>query len=169
MAKILGVRIRNFKTLRNIVLGRLWSEKEAAELTPMTVVIGKNGAGKSTLFDAFGFLADCLRMGVEEACDEKGRGGFDRLLSQGANEPIQFEIYYREEHNALPITYEVSITTDENERPYVKSERLRQRRQGQDTKGRPFSFLILAKRPRYSLERRVCGRPGKTRSAAFSY
>jgi predicted ATPase len=33
------------------------------------VVIGKNGAGKSTLFDAFGFLADSLTIGVEAACD----------------------------------------------------------------------------------------------------
>ena len=143
MAKILGLRVRNFRALRDVALGRLWNDKGTGELTPMTAVIGKNGAGKSSLFDAFGFLADCLKVGVEEACDEKGRGGFKRLLSQGLNEPIQFEIYYREEYNALPITYEVSITMDENDRPYVKSERLRQRRQGQDTKGRPFSFLLL--------------------------
>ena len=32
----------------------------------MTAVIGKNGVGKSSLFDAFGFLADCLKLGVEE-------------------------------------------------------------------------------------------------------
>ncbi len=32
-----------------------------------TAVIGKNGVGKSTLFDAFGFLSDCLKGGVEEA------------------------------------------------------------------------------------------------------
>ena len=47
----------------------------------MTAVIGRNGVGKSSLFDAFGFLADCLKMGVEEACDV--RGGFDRIRSQG--------------------------------------------------------------------------------------
>ena len=155
MAKILGVRIKNFKTLHDIVLGRLWNEQKTIELSPMTVVIGKNGAGKSTLFDAFGFLADCLKMGVEEACNEKERGGITRLLSQGINEPLQFEVYYREERNALPITYEISIAMDENERPYVKSERLRQRRQGQDARGRPFSFLISysRKRARYSMER----------------
>ena len=50
----------------------------------MTAVIGKNGVGKSALFDAFGFLADALKSGVEEACDQRGRGGFERLRSQGA-------------------------------------------------------------------------------------
>jgi len=106
----------------------------------MTAVIGKNGAGKSTIFDAFGFLADCLKLGVEEACDR--RNGFERIVSQGVNEPVMFEIYYREEHNARPITYEVAFALDESGRPYVKSERLRQRRKEQ-SKGWPFSFLVL--------------------------
>lgn len=140
MAKIEGFRIRNFRTLRDVTLGRLWNEKGTGELTPMTAVIGKNGSGKSTLFDAFGFLSDCLKYGVEEACDK--RNGFERIISQGVKEPLMFEIYYREEGNARPITYEVSLTSDKHNRPYVKSERLRQRRKGQVT-GWPFSFLIL--------------------------
>ncbi len=37
----------------------------------MTAIIGPSGNGKSTLADAFGFLADCLELGVEAACDEK--------------------------------------------------------------------------------------------------
>jgi len=142
MAKIEGFRIRNFRTLRDVTLGRLWNERSSGELTPMTAVIGKNGSGKSTLFDAFGFLSDCFKLGVEEACDTKGRGGFERIVSQGVNEPIIFDIYYREEHNARPITYEVSFALDKQNRPYVRSERLRQRRKGQD-KGWPYSFLIL--------------------------
>jgi len=140
MAKIEGFRIRNFRTLRDITLGRLWNNKGTGELTPMTAVIGKNGSGKSTLFDAFGFLSDCLKNGVEEACDR--RNGFERIVSQGIEEPLMFEIYYRQERNARPITYEVSFALDNHLRPYVKSERLRQRRKGQDW-GRPFSFLIL--------------------------
>ncbi|MCL2324966.1 MAG: AAA family ATPase [Proteobacteria bacterium] len=142
MARIEGFRIRNFKSLRDITLGRLWNNKGTGELTAMTAVIGKNGAGKSSLFDAFGFLADCLKMGVEEACDTKGRGGFERMISQGVNESIMFEVYYREEHKERPITYEVSFALDDHQRPYVKSERLRQRRKGQE-RGYPFSFLIL--------------------------
>lgn len=140
MAKIEGFRIRNYRTLRDIKLGRLWNDKGTGDLAPMTAVIGKNGAGKSSLFDAFGFLADCLKYGVEDACDR--RNGFERIISQGKNEPIQFEIYYKQDHGARPITYEVSFALDSQNRPYVKSERLRQRRKGQE-KGRPFSFLIL--------------------------
>ena len=97
----------------------------------MTAVIGKNGVGKSTLFDAFGFLADCLKSGVEEACDLRGRGGFERLRSQGQRGPIEFEVYYREEESARPITYELAIEMDSGGRPYVTRERLRQRRNHQ--------------------------------------
>ncbi len=108
----------------------------------MTAVIGKNGVGKSTLFDAFGFLSDCLKSGVESACDARGRGGFRRILTLGQTGPIEFEIYYKESSNARPITYELSIDLDHSGRPYVMEERLRQRRKGQKY-GRPFSFLIL--------------------------
>jgi predicted ATPase len=142
MAKIEGIRVKNFRALKDVTLGRLWTLQRAEPLTPMTVVIGKNGVGKSTLFDVFGFLADALKLGVEEACDSRGRGGFEKIRSQGQSGPIEFEIYYKEDGNARPITYEISIDADESGRPYVQKERLRQRRKGQD-KGRPFSFLIL--------------------------
>ena len=91
MAKIEGFRIRNFRTLRDVTLGCLWNARGTGELTPMTAVIGKNGTGKSTIFDAFGFLADCLKLGVEEACDQ--RNGFERIISQGVDEAIMFEVY----------------------------------------------------------------------------
>jgi predicted ATPase len=142
MAKIEGIRIRNFRALKDVTFGKLWSLQKTASLTPMTAVIGKNGVGKSTLFDAFGFLADCLKSGVEEACDLHGRGGFDRIRSQGQKGPIEFEVYYKEERNSRPITYEISIDIDSSGRPYVQKERLRQRRKGQKH-GWPFSFLVL--------------------------
>lgn len=142
MAKIEGLRIRNFRALRDVTLGRLWNQQDRAPLTPMTAVIGKNGVGKSSLFDAFGFLADCLKVGVEEACDARGRGGFHRVRSQGQSGPIEFEIYYKEDGNSRPITYELAIDLDKNSRPYVARERLRQRRLNQK-RGWPFSFLLL--------------------------
>lgn len=142
MAKIEGFRIKNFRSLKDVTLGRLWNKQSAAPLTPMTAVIGKNGVGKSTLFDAFGFLADCLKSGVEDAFDARGRGGFSKVRSQGQTGPIEFEIYYKEDGNARPITYELSIDIDVTGRPYVLKERLRQRRKGQDH-GWPFSFLVL--------------------------
>ena len=142
MAKIEGFRIKNFGVLKDVTLGRLWNQQQAEPLTPMTAVIGRNGMGKSTLFDAFGFLADALKSGVEEACDSRGRGGFERIRTQGQRGPIEFELYYKESRNARPITYEVSIDADRSGRPYVLKERLRQRRSGQK-RGWPFSFLML--------------------------
>jgi predicted ATPase len=142
MARIEGIRIRNFRALRDVTLGKVLSLQEPDPLSPMTAVIGKNGAGKSTLFDVFGFLADCLKTGVEEAFEARGRGGFERVRSQGVEGPIGFEIYYKEEGNARPITYELSIDRDASGRPYVLKERLRQRRKGQNH-GWPFSFPIL--------------------------
>lgn len=142
MAKIEGFRVKNFRALKDVTLGRLWNQQQAEPLTPMTAVIGKNGVGKSTLFDAFGFLADALKSGVEEACDSRGRGGFERIRAQGQKGPIEFQVYYREDGNARPITYEIAIEVDNSGRPYVLRERLRQRRKGQKH-GRPFSFLVL--------------------------
>lgn len=142
MARIEGIRIKNFRALRDVALGKLWNLQNAQPLTPMTAVIGKNGVGKSSLFDAFGFLADCLKSGVEEACDLRGRGGFQRIRSQGQEGAIEFEVYYKEDGNARPITYEMAVGIDLTGRPYVQKERLRQRRKDQKH-GWPFSFLIL--------------------------
>ncbi|MEH2378964.1 MAG: AAA family ATPase [Nostoc sp.] len=142
MSKVEGFRVRNYRVLHDITLGKLWNTQNAKPLTPMTAVIGKNGVGKSTIFDTFSFLADCLKNGVEEACDSRSRGGFERIRSEGQEGSIEFDIYYKEDHNARPITYELAIDIDLSGRPYVKSERLRQRRKGQ-SKGQPFSFLIL--------------------------
>ena len=142
MAAIEGIRIRNYRVLKDVTLGKLWDTQWVEPLTPLTAVIGKNGVGKSSLFDAFGFLADCLKLGVEEACDVRGRGGFQRIRSQGSNGPIQFEVYYREKKNTRPITYELAIGKDRSGRPFVVRERLRQRRKGQ-RHGRPYSFLRM--------------------------
>ncbi len=121
--------------MRDLTLGRLWNKRDQAALTPLVAVIGKNGSGKSTLFDAFGFLSDCLSLGVEEACDARERGGFARLISAGDPGTIRFEVYYRENKNERPITYELSIAKDEKGRPYVTDERLRQRRKGKSLYG----------------------------------
>ncbi len=142
MAGIEGFRVKNFRALRDVTLGKLSAQTTGAPLTPFTVVIGKNGVGKSSLFDAFGFVADCLATDVETACDMKQRGGFDRLRSRGVDGPISFEIYYREAQNERPITYELSIALDESGRPFVETELLKQRRKGQKH-GRPFPFLRL--------------------------
>lgn len=142
MAIIEGFRVQNFRALRDVSLGKLSGQADGDPLTPFTVVIGKNGVGKSSLFDAFGFVADCLATDVETACDMKQRGGFERLRAKGVNEPIRFEVYYREASNERPITYQLSIGLDKSGRPYVESEVLKQRRKGAKH-GQPFPFLRL--------------------------
>ena len=142
MARIEGFRVINFGVLRDIRLGKLWITPEDASLTPLTAIIGKNGTGKSTLFDAFGFLADALKHGVEEACDMRGRGGFNKIRTLGQTGPIMFVVYYREHGKARPITYELSIDVDDSDRPYVCDEWLLQKRIGQRYNA-PFPFLRL--------------------------
>ena len=118
--------------------------KNSQPLTDLTAVIGKNGVGKSALFDAFGFLFDALNSGVEAACDARGRGGFERIRSQGETGPVEFEVYYKEDAKARPVTYEVAIDVDESGRPYVLREELRQRPTGVSYE-RPIAvYLILS-------------------------
>jgi len=143
MAKIQGFRVRNFKVLRDVPLGRLWNQPEGQPLTDMTAIIGKNGVGKSALFDAFGFLFDALNSGVEVACGARGRGGFERIRSQGETGPIEFEVYYKEDGEAQPITYEVAIDVDEFGQPYVLREGLWQRPIGVFYE-RPAVYLIFS-------------------------
>ncbi len=142
MALIEGLRVKNYRALKDVLLGRTINDRDASPLDPLTVVIGRNGTGKSSLFDAFGFLADCLTFGVEDACYRSERGGFERLRSYGQDGPIEFEIYYRESKNDRPISYSLVIGSDTSGRPFVLAERLRQRRKGQ-SRGWPYSFLDL--------------------------
>lgn len=140
MPQLLGIKIRNYKSLKNVTLGQIGYGQDQS-LPPLSCFIGPNGCGKSSLLDAFGFLSDCLREGVEAACDKPQRGGFNRLRTQGIFDPIHFDLYYRESLSARPITYSFEIG-ESNGVPVVLSEHLRQRRKGQK-RGQPFTFLRL--------------------------
>jgi predicted ATPase len=141
MARIEGIRIQNYRSLKNVTLGKTFENQQSDPLPPLVAVIGPNGSGKSALMDVFGFISDCLAFGVEDACDKSHRGGFERIRTKGQIEPIRFEIYYREEAKARPISYSLHIDSEnQTGRPYVAYERLRQRRKGQ-TVGWPYSFL----------------------------
>ena len=149
MGKIEGIRIQNYGVLKNIVLGKTRSYQKARALGNLVAVIGPSGNGKSTLADAFGFIVDCLEIGVEAASDANERGGFERLISQGAEGPIVFELYYRESSSTRPITYELELDLDRMGRPYVKKERLRQR---VGRYGWPRSFMYLQDGAGYAFE-----------------
>ena len=84
MALIEGVKIQNYRSLRDIAMGKIGTDpslRKASPLSPLTVVIGKNGVGKSSIFDAFGFLADCMETDLESACNARIHGGHDKLVS----------------------------------------------------------------------------------------
>jgi len=140
MPQLLGLRIQNYKSLADVSLGQT-GYGQGTPIPSLSCFIGPNGSGKSSLLDAFGFLSDCLREGVEAACDKPQRGGFVKLRTQGEMGPIRFELYYRQTPQARPITY--SFAVDEvGGVPGVVEESLRQRRKGQKW-GRPYPFLRL--------------------------
>jgi predicted ATPase len=143
MAQLLGLKIQNYKSLADVSLGQV-GHNQGEPLPALSCFIGPNGSGKSTLLDAFGFLADCLREGVEAACDRPHRGGFLKVRTQGSREPVRFELYYRQERESRPITYTFAID-EKDGLPVVAEERLQQFRQKAEGRrsGRPYDFLRL--------------------------
>lgn len=142
MIRIEGIRIQNFRTLHDISLGRLQESSDLEPLSPLTVVIGKNGVGKSSLFDAFGFLSDCLKLGVEDACNARERGGYMKVHTLNQAGPIKFEISYKDSSDQSIYTYHLCIDLDQRSRPMVLSERLKQ----SNPNAKPpesHSFMIL--------------------------
>ena len=141
MARLLGIRIKNYRSLADFSLGQ--TQYARGEPLPRFVcLIGRNGSGKSTLLDAFGFLADALVEGVESACDKSGRGGFAQLRTQGGSGPIEFELFFEDDDSQRPIVYRLDID-EEDGVPVVVRETLRQRRRGK-TRGKPYHFLKIA-------------------------
>lgn len=128
--KIESIRLKNFKTFRDIHL---------SDIPPFLVVVGANGAGKSTLFDVFGFLHDCLKGNVRQALDKRGR--FKEVLSRGApeDESILIEIQYRMLITDVErlVTYSLEIA-EQDGLPFVKREVLRYKR---GRYGSPYRFL----------------------------
>lgn len=140
MARIEGIRIQNYRALRDVTIGKTFEHQHGNPLPHMIAVIGPNGSGKSTLLDAFGFLGDCLTNGVEEACERSHRGGIERLRTQGVKDAIEFELYYREDEHERPVSYTLHVGADKSGRAYVAKERFRQRRPDQK-RGQPYSFV----------------------------
>jgi len=124
MIIIEGLRIQNFRVLKDVTIGRSYSQDTDCPLTSISAVIGKNGSGKSTLFDAFVFLNDCFSIGVESACNNKNRGGFERLISSGSVLPIRFELSYREMTHEMYYRYVLVIALDKSGQPFISEEKL---------------------------------------------
>ena len=60
MAQIEGIRIQNYRSLKDVTLGRTFENRHPKPLPRLIAIIGPNGCGKSTLMDALGFIGDCL-------------------------------------------------------------------------------------------------------------
>jgi predicted ATPase len=139
VAQLLGVRIQNYKTLADVSIGRLGANTAESDLSPVSCFIGKNGCGKSSLLDVFAFVSDCLREGVESACDKEQRGGFERLRTQGRTGPIKLTLHFKLNPQDRPIWYSLSI--DERKGvPAVIAEHLKQATKGA-RRGQLKSFL----------------------------
>lgn len=139
-----GFWIRNYKSLRQVGIGSCYSkfvfiddEVTPHDLGPVSVFTGVSGTGKSTTIDAFSFVADCFRYGVEVACLK--RGGFDAIYSQGSKGPISFGFQYQQKGEADTATYALSIYRTKSKVPYIESEVLAYQR-GED-ESLPVIFL----------------------------
>lgn len=140
MARLLGIRIKNYRALAELKLGQV-TYAQGDALPRLACLIGPNGSGKSTLLDAFGFVADCLLEGVESACDKSSRGGFERLRTQGQSGPIEFELFFEDDDPVRPIVYLLHVALVDGV-PAVVKETLKQRQTG-ETRGKPYHFLKL--------------------------
>ena len=127
-----GFWIRNFKSLRQVGIGSCFSkfvfvnlEQDDEALRPhdlgaVTLFTGANGTGKSSAIDAFNFVSDSYRHGVDVACLK--RGGFETIYSQGGKGPLSFGFQYRQKGESDTVTYALSIYRTKNKVPFIESE-----------------------------------------------
>ena len=120
--------VHNYRALRRL---------EMKTLAPLTVLLGPNGSGKSTVFDVFAFLSECFGGGLRQAWDRRGR--FKELRTRGVDEPVVFELKYREPQYRRLITYHLEVS-EELWGPVVSQEWLRWTT-GQRGAGRPTYIL----------------------------
>lgn len=105
-------------------------------LTGVTLFAGASGSGKSTILDAFSFVSDCYRHGVDFACLK--RGGYDAIYTQGGKGALSFGFQFLEPGDTEAATYAISIGCAKNKSPYIESELLAYRR-GKDS----FPIIFL--------------------------
>jgi predicted ATPase len=131
MGVLEGFWIRNFKSLKQVGLGTcfpkfVYIDDETKvlpyQLDAVTLLTGNVGTGKSSALDAFSFVSDCYRHGVDFACLK--RGGYDAIYSHGSKGSLSFGFHYRKKEEPEAITYALSIVCAKNKSPFIESELL---------------------------------------------
>jgi len=148
MPHLEGFWIKNFRILKQFAVGSCYLQfvyvdedmsQSRYELSPTTVFIGRNGTGKSTILDAFAFIGDCIKIGVEDACLK--RGGYDSIYSQDSTGPLSFGFNFRLPMEPKVLTYVVNIDFGVGHRPYVETELLAYRAETVESLEVPLLFF----------------------------
>lgn len=144
---LLGIRIKNAKLFLDDRAGALLEDflsghvsngqsmsagiSPIIPLTNLNAIIGRNQSGKSSFFDCLSFVSDCVTKGCAEASVIRGRPGFSRLLSAGADR-MEFDLMFlmSNGHNpTLPdeyyLSYRFALIPDHNGKPSYDSEMVR--------------------------------------------
>ena len=128
------IRLKNFCAFKDITM---------RDIPKFAVIIGENGTGKSSLFSVFGFLKEAMISNVTTALTKLGGSRrFKEVRSRNTNGPIEIEIKFRPETRGRLITYTLSISEEDDGKPFVEREILQYRR---GRKGRPWRFLNFSK------------------------
>jgi predicted ATPase len=138
--QIESLRLKNFKSFRNA---------EIKDMPRLCVVVGANGTGKTTLFGVFGFLKDCMSVGVHKAMHP--RGGFREMLSRGvkpgSNIEIEIKFHLNIANKDRLVTYWL-VLGEEKGRVVVRREVLRYKR---GAYGSPYHFIDFKKGIGYAI------------------
>jgi len=119
---IVGLTIRNFKAIREIV---------DLPLRGFHVLVGPNGSGKTSFLDAVDFVRDCLISGPAGAVESRNIGDFNDLTWMRRGGPIIIELWLdfaasRPEWSDRLFRYRLSIEQDDRYGVMVKEEALDQ-------------------------------------------
>ncbi len=127
--KIESIKIKNFKTLKDV---------EIKKLPSLCVFVGANGVGKSTLFSLFDFLKTAFTSSVTVALNKMGGvRGIEEVRSRGSSDPIEIQLKFREKEGSPLVTYELVFSAS-NGKAIIKREVLQYRR---GSHGKPWKFL----------------------------
>lgn len=96
---ITRVQVKNFRSLADVDV----------KLGTLTVLVGRNGAGKSAFLDAFRFVRDSLRHGLEDALIT--RHGIMSLRRWSPSKPFNIEISLTVERNGFWGEYSFTVVS----------------------------------------------------------